>query len=430
MKLSVLIPSLTDRKELLAALVADLKGQALEMGAAAELEVLTLVDGGEMTVGEKRNRLLRAAKGEFTAFVDDDDRVSGDYVYEILAALRENPAADCVGMRGIMTVGDGAPHQVIYSLHNRGGYASGGTYHRPPGHLTPMRRSAVEKCAFPEKNLGEDFEWADRILREDALKSEAFVDKVLYHYRFNPTSSGTMRAFNIAPPAGHADGVDVVILSANAKNLRRCLEALFRNEPALPKGRVIVVDDGAGMELEGVFPEVAWVKGAKPFVFSRNANIGISKAEGDVLLLNDDARLATRFGVHSLAYAARSRDEVGICSAAVAGFVGNPAQLVNGRAPAALRYADSTLAFVAAFIPRATLERVGPLDERFTGYGFEDNDYCTRCFNEGLALAVYDGCTVEHDRADSTFRSRPDIKRLFDQNMRIFREKWGDQALP
>jgi GT2 family glycosyltransferase len=429
MKLSILIPSLAARKEMLAGLMADLRGQALDMGASGDVEILTQVDGGEASVGEKRNRLLRAAKGDFVAFVDDDDQVSGDYVYEILSALRENPAADSIGMRGILSIAGKGPYEVVYSLHNRGGCDSGGSCHRPPGHLTPIRRSIAGWFSFPETSHGEDFEWASEILRAGALKEEAFVDKVLYHYRFNPAGSATMPDWQIAPPRGDLRELSIVVLSANAANLKRCLGALFENEPALPRKNVIVVDDGAGIECRDLFPDVTWVKGAKPFVFSRNANLGIERSGGDVLLLNDDARLATRFGFLSLAWAARAREEIGLCSALVSGFVGNPAQEENGRVPAGIRYADSTLAFVAIYIPKPTIERIGLLDERFTGYGFEDNDYSTRCFKEGLTLAVYDGCIVRHEKGDSTFRARPDIKRLFEENQALFRKKWGEDAL-
>ena len=35
-----------------------------------------LVFGAEMSVGEKRNKLIHMAKGEYFSFIDDDDLVS------------------------------------------------------------------------------------------------------------------------------------------------------------------------------------------------------------------------------------------------------------------------------------------------------------------------------------------------------------------
>jgi GT2 family glycosyltransferase len=87
------------------------------------------------------------------------------------------------------------------------------------------------------------------------------------------------------------------------------------------------------------------------------------------------------------------------------------------------------LAFVCVYIPKVVYDRVGPLDERFIGYGFEDNDYCTRVLQAGLQLGIWDGCIVEHGgELSSTFRTRPDIHMLFRQNELIFRSKWGRHA--
>ena len=85
----------------------------------------------------------------------------------------------------------------------------------------------------------------------------------------------------------------VVILSAQASNLVPCAESLLSNEPNLPRERIIVVDDGARAEAAAKLPGVRWVKGRKPFIYARNANIGLRTAGTDAILLNDDARLIT-----------------------------------------------------------------------------------------------------------------------------------------
>jgi glycosyltransferase involved in cell wall biosynthesis len=55
------------------------------------------------TIGEKRNRLLEEAKGDFIVFIDDDDEVSDDYVESIIEAINSNQEIDCIGMRGKIT---------------------------------------------------------------------------------------------------------------------------------------------------------------------------------------------------------------------------------------------------------------------------------------------------------------------------------------
>jgi len=56
--------------------------------AGVACEVLTNVDGGEKSSGRKRNELTFAAKGEYIAFIDDDDTVSSDYVSKIVGAIK------------------------------------------------------------------------------------------------------------------------------------------------------------------------------------------------------------------------------------------------------------------------------------------------------------------------------------------------------
>lgn len=426
LKLSILIPTLSSRASILGRLIRKLENQINAMSPTPEVEVLIFEDNKEITVGAKRTRLLCEAQGEFVVFVDDDDDISDDYVYQFVSAIRAHPTVDCIGMRGVITTNGANPRQVIYSLQNKKLYESGGVYYRPPSHLTPIRRTLVASFPYLDASFGEDSDWAKRVMAAGVLKSEFFIDKVLYHYQFSPTNSETQNRFKAAAD----DSVfHVVILSARAANLRRCLASIFENEPTLPQDRIIVVDDGSRIDCGKEFPGVTWVQGHKPFVFSRNANIGIRSAPGDVILLNDDARLTTKYGFSSQSFATRARKDVGVCSAAISGFVGNPAQK-PGIVAAGLRVEQGTLAFISVYIPRETFARIGPLDERFVGYGFEDNDYCLRSRKAGLKLSVYDGCIVEHgvSKDTSTYRSKPDISSLMEINRTLYKEKWPNDA--
>jgi GT2 family glycosyltransferase len=214
----------------------------------------------------------------------------------------------------------------------------------------------------------------------------------------------------------------VVIPSARAENLVPCVQALLQQETALCPEQIIVVDDGARRDAEPLLPSITWVAGEKPFVFARNANIGIRAAASDVLLLNDDARLVTPGGISRMAALMAERFDIGLCSAAVQGVVGNPHQLPGGTGN--IRLESDTLAFVAVFIPRHVFDRLGPLDERFVGYGWEDNDYCARARTVGFACAVADVCIVDHSgHLPSTFRSRPNVFDLHEINRQLFKKK-------
>ena len=87
------------------------------------------------------------------------------------------------------------------------------------------------------------------------------------------------------------------------------------------------------------------------------------------------------------------------------------------------------IAFVCVYIPWPTYVHVGPFDERFSGYGFEDNDYCARIQARSQKIGIWDGCVVDHSgELPSTFRTRPDLMALFERNRQLYRSKWGRSA--
>jgi len=206
----------------------------------------------------------------------------------------------------------------------------------------------------------------------------------------------------------------IVIPSKNSDNLSACLGAIFKHEPALDKKQIIVVDDGLGVDFSGV--GITQIPGRKPFIFARNANLGIKAAGSNVILLNDDAVLETPEGFTHLA-----KQTIGLVSAAIRGTVGNARQKPQARG---LRPEKDMLCFVALSIPKWVQEKIGPLDERFTGYGFEDNDYCTRAKAANIPLFVYDGCVVEHESLAPTFRSRPGWQADMAKAQTIYRQKY------
>ncbi len=215
----------------------------------------------------------------------------------------------------------------------------------------------------------------------------------------------------------------VVIPSGNAGNLIACVRSLLAAEPELSSQEIIVVDDGARAGAEASLPELHWITGITPFIFSRNSNLGIMTAGRDVFLMNDDANLVTPRGFSLLAQEVLRRPEVGVCSAGIRGVVGNPRQLVSARP--GFRYESSAIAFVCIFVPWRTYAALGPLDEQFVGYGFEDNDYCARVFQAGLRIGICDRCVVEHAKHPSVFRTRANFPALFEQNRQLYRSKWG-----
>ena len=215
------------------------------------------------------------------------------------------------------------------------------------------------------------------------------------------------------------DKYSIVIPSKNPENLIQCVRAIIENEPDLPTERIIVVDDGAREKAESQLPKMTWVQGVKPFIFARNVNLGIKAANSDVIVLNDDAKLVSRRGFINLA----KHGHRGVVSASIHGTVGNYRQICkpgNG-----LIEEHSMLCFMAVLIPHWVQNKIGLLDERFSGYGFEDNDYSRRTLEAGIGLWVDHSCIVEHESLQPTFRSDPNWVDLMHQNQSKYAEKWA-----
>jgi GT2 family glycosyltransferase len=215
----------------------------------------------------------------------------------------------------------------------------------------------------------------------------------------------------------------IIIPSARAANVVRCVRSIVRQDEGVPAASIIVVDDGARADAESEIPGVEWITGAKPFVFASNVNLGIVAAgDADVILLNDDATLRTERGFTGWAAAMQMHRHT-VASAAIVGTVCNVRQYAQETLT--FRPEPVHLAFVAVYIPRPVINKVGLLDERFTGYGYEDFDFCRRVRHAGMFLATWDGCVVDHS-GHSTFRNNPDWPRMMMDAARIFRDKWPE----
>lgn len=181
MKLSVLICSLPSRLGKLEVLLRELDRQ-VGLLPPNTVEVLALTDSKRMILGDKRNRLVRAASGDYVAFVDDDDWVVPGYLARIIDLLRHEP--DVVTFPVEVTLDNGPPKPCYYSVHYPDEGECDSHYWRWPNHLCAIRRELVLKHPFPAIQFGEDTAFAKAI--RSSLKTQlCFLDKPLYCYRYH-----------------------------------------------------------------------------------------------------------------------------------------------------------------------------------------------------------------------------------------------------
>jgi glycosyltransferase involved in cell wall biosynthesis len=148
-----------------------------------EVEIIYSLDKGEVSTGEKRNKLLQAASGDYIAFIDADDWVPDYYVEEILKAIESGP--DCVAINGTMTT-DGEKEiawMISKDFKNETIFEAGIPFYiRTTNHLAPVRRELALQVGFKDKKYQEDSDYAAAL--NPLLKTETKIDKPMYEYRF------------------------------------------------------------------------------------------------------------------------------------------------------------------------------------------------------------------------------------------------------
>lgn len=186
MKLSILIPSLIERAEQLYSLVSELEFQAEQSDWVDKIEILSFTDNKVLTIGAKRNELMQRAKGEYVAYIDDDDKVSKNYLELIFKGLETNP--DCCSLRGIITWNGESPeifeHSIKYKEYKTNPPTMGIRYERYPNHLNAIRKHIAKNFLFPEISHGEDTDWATQVFKSGLIKTESYISEVLYHYQY------------------------------------------------------------------------------------------------------------------------------------------------------------------------------------------------------------------------------------------------------
>jgi glycosyltransferase involved in cell wall biosynthesis len=185
-ELSILILTLPTRIDSYSNLIRTLNQQVIENNLLDKVQILSLCDTKEISVGEKRNILLNKSIGRYVCFIDDDDLIATDYLIKIISAISSN--ADVVTFCGdYVENGQNTPFSI--STIHRGNYNHPNIFYRLPNHLCPVKREIAVSCLFTDKNYGEDSDYAERINQH--IKNEFHIQDKLYFYMYDSTNSQT-----------------------------------------------------------------------------------------------------------------------------------------------------------------------------------------------------------------------------------------------
>lgn len=273
---------------------------------------------------------LQKASGDFIVFMDHDDEITADCLYELALCIeRDDP-------------------DFVYSDEDK--LTEDGSYIDPhfkpdwspdtmmstmfTGHVSCVRSALLEKVGMlrPEFNGCQDWDFVLRV--SEITKKISHIPKVLYHWRIIPGSTaaniaaksyvleasqnarkdalkrrgkrGSVEAVEQVPGYFrvnyHLEGspkFSIIIPSRdNFSVLRKCVESIF-DKTEYKDYEIILVDNGSRDKstldyiesLKGN-PRISVVSHDIPFNYSELNNVGVKKSQGDILVfLNDDVEI-------------------------------------------------------------------------------------------------------------------------------------------
>lgn len=232
----------------------------------------------------------------------------------------------------------------------------------------------------------------------------------------------------------------IVIPSRTDEYLDRLLESIDHSEPVL--SHVVVVDSGLSevCRVRWMSRGVCFTLARLPFIFSQALNDGVRMVTGvigcgDLLFLNDDTEIVTpRFFTEiQRLFAMPELASFGLISLRIQGGCGNEEQqeVLPGTLVMETR---RTVCFVAVAVRRETWNQVGGMDEKLTGYGFEDDSFCREARLADWKVGITGLVTVNHGfppypHSASYARYHSDtLSEDYARNRQIFLEKYGPEA--
>lgn len=405
------------------------------------------------------NAAIEASDGDFIVFLDHDDELTADCLYEMALCI-ERDAPD-----------------FIYSDEDK--LAEDGSYTQPhfkpdwspdtmmstmfTCHASCVRKGLLEKTGLLRSQFDGCQDW-DFVLRvAEHTRRISHIPKVLYHWRIIPASVASdiaakpyvleasrqvrLDALRRRGLAGdvepvtqvpgyfrvnyHLQGtprISIIIPSRdNAEVLRRCLDSI-RSQTTYANHEIILLDNGsvqpetlAYLESQKQQEGTQVIRHDAPFNFSELNNLGVRHARGDLLLfLNDDTEVLCpdwleRMGgyaqlPHVAAVGAKLLypDNKGIQHAGVLNLANGPVHAFlhhDSEVPAyfmrnMLEYNWMAVTGACLMMERSKFDTLGGFDESFP-VAYNDIELCFRGIEHGYFNVVCQAVTLVHHESVS-----------------------------
>lgn len=184
-KLSILIPSVPSRAESkMLPLFNKIQSQIDKLENPRDVELLCFLDNKRRSVGYKRESLLYIARGNYLAFVDDDDDVEDHYIEKAIQSIDVASDVDVITFKEKVYINNAGPYFLTFEL----GYPVNDAVQkenarRPPWHSCFWKRSIAQNFHFPDLMDGEDWVWVSQL--NNAASTSFHIDDFMKIYRWN-----------------------------------------------------------------------------------------------------------------------------------------------------------------------------------------------------------------------------------------------------
>ena len=413
---------------------------------------------------------INAAVGEFIVFMDCDDLLAENALYEFASKLNENPELDFIYSDEDKITEDGKIRHLPFfkpdwspDLYMCENYTN---------HLSVYRMSITKEIGGLRSayNGSQDYDFTLRFLEKSSNERVGHIAKILYHWRERKESVAyDMSSKNYATKAackakesalmrrkikGHLEYIDGmnqhrVVYETDKKSrvsiiipskdhpefLRQCINSI-KKFTEYDNYEIIVVDNGSSLKnkrcIQSYLKDVNAKYGEYTFNFSKMCNLGVEVSNGEyILFLNDDIEVFQKDWLERLLAHAQQRN-VG----AVGAKLYYPFSTKIQHAGIANRYRigpchqflsmDDACAYYFGFnwvdynviattgacllISKKIFNEVGGFDENFP-IAYNDVDLCFKIHEAGYYNVIRDDVIAYHHESASRGMDALDIQK-------------------
>lgn len=136
------------------------------------------LDGG-LSVGKKREALVKRAEGKYLCFLDSDESISPDYLETLLRlCIKDQDVCTFRAMVKMSNFWALVDMRFVYKVNDQ--ISPDYTVRRSAWHICPVKSVYAKMFPFNDKNNAEDYEWMEKVL--SCCVSEAHTDRIIFQY--------------------------------------------------------------------------------------------------------------------------------------------------------------------------------------------------------------------------------------------------------